>query len=104
MKSRACIVIMLVAMLCLLAGSASAGQTEAASRFWLASYDPPRFAVHAQLVESQTDVTIKFDGAGFSVGFTGVQICAPGTLSADEMTVLSAALDYAVRTANAMPE
>lgn len=101
---RVAVVVMLVVVMALLAGSASAGQPEAASRFWLASYDPPRFAVQAQLVESQTDVTIKYDESGFSVGFSGVQICAPGTLSADEMTVLSAALDYAVQTAEAMPE
>lgn len=101
---RVAVVVVLVVVMALLAGSASAGQPEAASRFWLASYDPPRFAVQAQLVDSQTDVTIKYHESGFSVGFSGAQICAPGTLSADEMTVLSAALDYAVQTAKAMPE
>lgn len=88
----------------ILTGSASAGQPEATSRFWLASYEPPRFAVQAQLVESQTDVTIKFDGSDFSVGFFGAQLCEPGSLSADEMIVLSSALDYAVQTAHSMPE
>ena len=101
---RAAVVVLLVVVMGLMAGAASAGRPEAASRFWLASYDPPRFAVQASLVESQTDVTIKYGESGFSVGFSGVQICAPGTLSADEMTVLSAALDYAVQTAEAMPE
>ena len=101
---RAAVVMVLMVVLVLMAGSASAGQPEAASRFWLASYDPPRFAVQAQLVESQTDVTIKYDESGFSVSFAGVQICAPGTLSTDEMMVLSAALDYAVQTSKAMPE
>lgn len=101
---RAAVVVLLVVVMGLMVGSASAGQPEAASKFWLASYDPPRFAVQAQLVDSQTDVTIKFDGVGFSVGISGIQICAPGNLSADEMTVLSAALDYAVQTAKAMPE
>lgn len=101
---RAAVVVVLVVLMALLAGSASARQPEAASRFWLASYDPPRFAVQASLVKSQTNVTIKYDESGFSVDFSGVQICAPGTLSADEMTVLSAALDYAVQTAEAMPE
>jgi hypothetical protein len=101
---RAAVVVLLVVVMGLMVGSASAGQPEAASRFWLASYDPPRFSVQAQLVESQTDVTIKYGESGFSVGFSSVQICAPGTLSADDMTVLSAALDYAVQTAKAMPE
>ena len=98
------VAVVLVVVMALLAGSASAGQPEAASRFWLASYDPPRFSVQAQLVESQTDLTIKYTDDGFSISFSGAQLCQPGTLSADEMTVLSSALDYAVQTANAMPE
>lgn len=101
---RRVLVALLVVVMSLMVGSAAAGQPEATSRFWLASYDPPMFAVQAQLVESETDVTIKYDNAGFSVGFSGVQICSPGTLSSNDMTVLAAALDYAVQTANAMPE
>ena len=104
MVRRVSLAVLLVVMMGLMVGSAAAGQPEATARFWLASYDPPRFAVQAQLVESQTDVTIKYAEAGFSVGFGSVQICAPGPLSKDEMTVLSAALDYAVQTAKAMPE
>lgn len=102
---RVTVVVVLVVVLGLLTASVSAGQPDATSRFWLASYDPPRFAVQAQLVDSQMDVVIKYTNGAFEVGFSSASItpCLSSALTATEMEVLASALDFAVQTAGAMP-
>lgn len=101
---RAAMMVLLVVVLALMVGSASAGTSESESRFWMKAYAPPQVLIGARLAESSTDVTIEYDGYGFEVEFSGVQICQPGFLSVDDMSVFAAALDYALQTAKAMPE